>query len=129
MKLTRETVETHYEDGLITKAERNFFLRELDRGVAEPTLLDMDDEDSEELFLSSDDKPFNQAEMNAYNEAFDCFEAFLDGAPKHYNPYRIGAKRHAAWKYGWDEAVRTNAANHKIQADVEERRNQRDVNH
>ncbi len=53
------------------------------------------------------DKPFSRAEMRAYNEAHDAYEAFLDGdegAPTGENPFIPGTRKHEAWQYGWNEA-------------------------
>jgi hypothetical protein len=49
-------------------------------------------------------KKYNQDEYRAYNEAFDCFEAFMNGAPREANPWKLGTARHAAWQDGWIEA-------------------------
>lgn len=52
-------------------------------------------------------KKFNQAEQKAYNEAFDTYEAFMNGSHMEGNPYRNGTEKHAAWAEGWAEARET----------------------
>jgi ribosome modulation factor len=70
-------------------------------------------------------KRYNRDEMRAYNEAFDAFEAYLNGAPQESNPYRRGTGRHAAWAEGWREVVDNHREEIALQAELERRRAER----
>jgi len=61
-------------------------------------------------------KRFNQAEQRAYNEAFDVFENFLNGAAMESNPYRKGTGQHAAWADGMKEARETHRERIAVEA-------------
>jgi hypothetical protein len=67
-------------------------------------------------------KKYNQAEMRAYSEAFDCFEMYQNGGPREGNPYRCGTTRFLAWQDGWKEATDNRAREVAIRDDLEERR-------
>ncbi len=71
-------------------------------------------------------KQFNQNERRAYNEAFDIFEAFLNGAPMEENPWKNGSRRHAAWAEGMREAREMHAKERCVQSDLEQRRAERE---